>query len=97
MDVRLDMQTLSVVQRQAVVQKHREEAHNPELKEMERQAEQQQPQVRIIEPPPPRVISREELRQFMLILGATRGSETMLAAMAHDSQHMRATLLAGKG
>jgi hypothetical protein len=94
MDVRLEVQVPNVIQRPAVVPKSREEEHKPEFSEKEKQAETQ---VKAIELPPPRVISREELRQFMIILGATRGSEKILAAMAHDPQHMRDTLLAKRG
>ena len=97
MDVRLDMQALVMAKRQTVTApKNKEEGHTPELVEKEMQQVETQ-QVKTIESPPPRVISREELRDFMLILGAARGSEQLLAARAHDPQRMRDTLLAAKG
>jgi hypothetical protein len=97
MDVRLDIQTLSMMPRSAAASVSREDGAEYDFEAVRFEEEKAQEE-KTEAAPPPAVISREELFQFLLMLvGAARGSEGMLAQMVHDPQRMRNTLLAGKG
>ena len=96
MDVRLDVHQQAAVQRLTPGQQRRETGTKADAREAERAAEEQAESVRQAQPAAPQVISREELQQFLLLLGTTRGSEELLSAMVHDASRMRDMLLGGK-
>ena len=64
--------------------------------ERRRQEDERVEARRLARKPEVSVISREELQQFLLLLGTTKGSEETLATMMHDRERMRDALLAAR-
>jgi hypothetical protein len=93
MDVRLETQLPGRVQWQPPAR--REEYSNSELDRAEQDIEPKQ-ETKAQAAPPPQLMTREELQQFLLMLGSSRGSEEMLAAMLHDAKRMQNALLSGR-
>lgn len=96
MDVRLDVHQQAFVQRPSVGQLRKVPEVEAEAKEVERQEDERVESTRQAKQTPPKVISREELQQFLLLIGTTRGSEELLSSMVHDAARMRSMLLGGK-
>jgi len=98
MDVRLDAQMPGAVLRQTVVERNAERSKEAgaeaELAQI-RSEEERPPEPKAKPVEPPKVMSREELQQFLLMLGTVRGSEQLLSMM-HDQQRMRGALLSKK-
>jgi len=97
MDVRLDVtHQQPALQRPYAGQLRKDRAGRVEAVESERVEEERPETAQKATVAPPQVISREELQQFLLLLGTTRGSEELLSAMVHDASKMRGMLLGGK-
>lgn len=90
MDVRLDVHQQAARQRLTPGVQRREAWTKVDAKETELTEEE------LPETVTPQVISKEELQQFLLLLGASRGSGELLPAMVHDASRMRGMLLGGK-
>lgn len=96
MDVRLETQLPGRVQWQSA--RSREEHSDSEYVAHDRAEQEIEPrqEMKAQIAPPPKLMTREELQQFLLMLGASRGSEEMLTAMLHDPKRMQNALLSGK-
>lgn len=101
MDVRLEVFAQGAVPRPAGPVVQHEQGQVSEKVDARETERQQQEDERVQEQRRSRassvsVISREELQQFLLLLGTTKGSEQALATMMHDQERMRGALLAAR-